>query len=182
MLFYSIRNSSAKSVESDKAWYKLGWAVQIDLIYVEYVYVPARGLILACTFSYIHTLCIRAVKALASLNSLILRCWLLLGWVVQNDLIYVEYVYVPARGLILACTFSYIHTLCIRAVKALASLTSLILRCWLLQRVLVPKSCLLHSYKWASSWQNLSSGFLTKWESNKPAQLQRLARKMKFRL
>ena len=39
-----------------------------------------------------------------------------------------------------------------------------------------------HNIKWASSWQNLSSGFPTKWNSNQPTQLQRLARKMKFRL
>ena len=35
---------------------------------------------------------------------------------------------------------------------------------------------------WASSRQNLSSGFLTKLDSNQPAQLQGLARKLKFRL
>ena len=34
---------------------------------------------------------------------------------------------------------------------------------------------------WASTRQNLSSGFLTKWDSNQPALLQRLARKLKFR-
>ena len=33
---------------------------------------------------------------------------------------------------------------------------------------------------WASPRQNLSSGFPTKWDSNQPAQLQRLARKLKF--
>ena len=33
----------------------------------------------------------------------------------------------------------------------------------------------------ASSQENLSSGFPTKWDSNPPAQLQRLARKLKFR-
>ena len=33
---------------------------------------------------------------------------------------------------------------------------------------------------WASTWQNLSSGFPTKWDSNQLAQLQRLARKLKF--
>ena len=35
--------------------------------------------------------------------------------------------------------------------------------------------------KWASSQQNLSSGFLTKRDSHQPPQLQRLARKLKFR-
>ena len=29
---------------------------------------------------------------------------------------------------------------------------------------------------WVATWENLSSGFLTKWISNQPAQLQRLAR------
>ena len=36
--------------------------------------------------------------------------------------------------------------------------------------------------KWASSRENLSSGFPTKRVSNQSPQLQRLARKMKFRL
>ena len=35
---------------------------------------------------------------------------------------------------------------------------------------------------WALSGENLSSGFPTKWYSNQPAQLQRLARKSKYRL
>ena len=35
--------------------------------------------------------------------------------------------------------------------------------------------------RWASLRQHLSLGFQTKWDSNQPAQLQRLARKMKFR-
>ena len=33
---------------------------------------------------------------------------------------------------------------------------------------------------WALTRQNLSLGFPTKWDSNQPAQLQRLARKLKF--
>ena len=33
--------------------------------------------------------------------------------------------------------------------------------------------------KWASTWQNLSSEFLTKWDSNQYPPLQRLARKVK---
>ena len=36
--------------------------------------------------------------------------------------------------------------------------------------------------KWASSRQNLSSGFPTKRVSNQPLQLQRLARKLEFHL
>ena len=36
--------------------------------------------------------------------------------------------------------------------------------------------------KWASSQPNLSSGFLQKRDSHQPPQLQRLARKLKFRL
>ena len=36
--------------------------------------------------------------------------------------------------------------------------------------------------KWAPTRENLSSGFPTKWDSNQPAQLKRLARKLKFRL
>ena len=35
---------------------------------------------------------------------------------------------------------------------------------------------------WASSRQNLSSGFTTKGDSNQSPHLQRLARKLKFRL
>ena len=35
---------------------------------------------------------------------------------------------------------------------------------------------------WSSSRENLSSGFLTKRDSNQSSQLQRLARKLKFRL
>ena len=34
---------------------------------------------------------------------------------------------------------------------------------------------------WAPTRETLSSGFLTKSDSNQPAQLQRLARKLKFR-
>ena len=34
----------------------------------------------------------------------------------------------------------------------------------------------------AAMRENLSSGFPTKWDSNRPAKLQRLARKLKFRL
>ena len=37
-------------------------------------------------------------------------------------------------------------------------------------------------YIWDATRENLSSGFLTKWDSNQPAQLQILARKLKFRL
>ena len=33
---------------------------------------------------------------------------------------------------------------------------------------------------WASLWENLSSGFSTRYDSNRPAQLQRLARVLKF--
>ena len=39
-----------------------------------------------------------------------------------------------------------------------------------------------HAHNWASSRQNLSSGFPTKQDSNRTAQLQRLARKLKFHL
>ena len=35
---------------------------------------------------------------------------------------------------------------------------------------------------WASLWENLSSGLPTKWDSNQSAQLQKLARKLTFRL
>ena len=35
---------------------------------------------------------------------------------------------------------------------------------------------------WATSRENLSSGFATRWDSNRPAQLMRLARVLKFRL
>ena len=38
------------------------------------------------------------------------------------------------------------------------------------------------SINWASSRQNLSSGFLKKQDSNQSSQLQRQARKLKFRL
>ena len=38
------------------------------------------------------------------------------------------------------------------------------------------------SIKWASTQQNLSSGFLKKRDSNQSLQLQRLARNFKFRL
>ena len=34
--------------------------------------------------------------------------------------------------------------------------------------------------KWVSTWENLYSGFSTMQDSNHPAQLQRLARKLKF--
>ena len=36
--------------------------------------------------------------------------------------------------------------------------------------------------KWAASWENLCSGFPTKWVSNQSPQLQRLARKSKLHL
>ena len=38
----------------------------------------------------------------------------------------------------------------------------------------------LHASRWAPTQENLSSRFLTKSDSNQPAQLQRLARKLKF--
>ena len=38
----------------------------------------------------------------------------------------------------------------------------------------------MYSLKWASTRQNLSSGFLTKWDTNESAQLQRLARNWNF--
>ena len=38
-----------------------------------------------------------------------------------------------------------------------------------------------NDHKWATSQQNLSSGFPSKQDSNQSPQLQRLARKLKFR-
>ena len=46
----------------------------------------------------------------------------------------------------------------------------------------VPGVVFDHLPKWASSRENLSSGFPTKRGSNQSPQLQRLARKMKFHL
>ena len=40
----------------------------------------------------------------------------------------------------------------------------------------------LLSFTWAMSWENLSSGFATSLDSNRPAQLLRLARVLKFQL
>ena len=46
---------------------------------------------------------------------------------------------------------------------------------WLRSR---KKCILLFSMKWASTRQNVSFGFLTKWDSNQPGHLERLARKI----
>ena len=50
--------------------------------------------------------------------------------------------------------------------------------------IYLPKDNFEYSYppKWATSWENLSSGFETSEDSNRPAQLMRLARVLKFRL
>ena len=56
-----------------------------------------------------------------------------------------------------------------------------LVRCCILQlliRVLFATS----SYMWTTSRENLSSGCATRWDSNRPAQLMRLARVLKFRL
>ena len=39
---------------------------------------------------------------------------------------------------------------------------------------------MIDSYIWASTWENLSSGFPAKCDSNQPLQLQRLAKKIKI--
>ena len=55
---------------------------------------------------------------------------------------------------------------------------SLLLMCFIFTKLIIT----FFYYTWASTRQNLSLGFPTKRDSNQSPQLQRLARKSKFRL
>ena len=100
---------------------------------------------------------------------------------------------VPA-GKGLACWLS-----CVLCFLAFLSLSKLVFRdrysTWLYRSWSLPSSLLLMklngytnfigstaAIKWASSWQNLSSGFPKNRDSNQSSQLQRLAREVNFRM